>query len=234
MAKHSDSMARQALELPVFQNPDDLSRQHGVRDTGLESLPASAVRFNRAIRDKRMARPGPGRWVQYIFPDLRHVYVEANLRRAYLGEIPESQLTARVVIRPGALEYTNDLHALLMMQAVQVSGDLLDVVRTADVVGLYVQDPETRGKSFLGPRDQPVTREKAAAMSLAKEAAELTTRGRKQIRAQNFVFPEARRYPIHDLSHARNALARVAQHGSSAEKSRVRGAVYSRYPGLRD
>lgn len=37
-------------------------------------------------------------------------------------------------------------------------------------------------------------------------------------------------YPIPDKAHARNALARVAQHGSSAEKAEVRRKVHSKFP----
>lgn len=39
-------------------------------------------------------------------------------------------------------------------------------------------------------------------------------------------------YPIPDKSHARNALARVAQHGSSAEKAKVRAKVHAKFPGI--
>ena len=39
-------------------------------------------------------------------------------------------------------------------------------------------------------------------------------------------------YPIEDESHARNALARVAQHGSPAEQARVRAAVHRKFPGI--
>ena len=39
-------------------------------------------------------------------------------------------------------------------------------------------------------------------------------------------------YPIPDANHARNALARVAQHGSSSEKSEVRAAVHRKFPGI--
>lgn len=60
----------------------------------------------------------------------------------------------------------------------------------------------------------------------------LTTRGRKQVSPKNFALP-GRRYPIHDISHARNALARVAQYGTPAEKAIVRRAVYRKYPSLR-
>lgn len=37
-------------------------------------------------------------------------------------------------------------------------------------------------------------------------------------------------YPIPDASHARNALARVAQHGTPAEKEKVRAAVHGKFP----
>lgn len=40
------------------------------------------------------------------------------------------------------------------------------------------------------------------------------------------------KYPIQDLPHARNALARVSQHGSPAEKKMVKAAVKRKYPAL--
>lgn len=61
----------------------------------------------------------------------------------------------------------------------------------------------------------------------------LSPKGRKHVAKKNFVFPKERKYPIHDLSHARNALARVSQHGTPSEQSKVRSAVYSKYPGLK-
>jgi hypothetical protein len=39
-------------------------------------------------------------------------------------------------------------------------------------------------------------------------------------------------YPIPDKSHARNALARVSQHGSSEEKDAVRRKVHEKFPGI--
>jgi hypothetical protein len=39
-------------------------------------------------------------------------------------------------------------------------------------------------------------------------------------------------YPIPDASHARNALARVSQHGSPAEKAEVRAKVHAKFPGI--
>jgi len=70
--------------------------------------------------------------------------------------------------------------------------------------------------------------------SFEKRARELTTAARKRLAAGSFVFPKERRYPIHDKIHARNALARVAQHGSPSEQATVRSAVYSKYPDIRE
>jgi hypothetical protein len=61
--------------------------------------------------------------------------------------------------------------------------------------------------------------------------AVLTAKTRKALPRDAFAMPGGR-YPIHDASHARNALARVSQYGDPEEKKRVRGAVKSRYPGI--
>jgi len=63
--------------------------------------------------------------------------------------------------------------------------------------------------------------------------AKLTTKKRKRLKKASFAIPGRRAYPIHDISHARNALARVAQHGTPSEKRRVRAAVYKKYPSLK-
>jgi hypothetical protein len=47
-----------------------------------------------------------------------------------------------------------------------------------------------------------------------------------------FVFPKERKYPIPDLAHARNALARVAANGTSEEQARVRAAVHKKFPSI--
>jgi hypothetical protein len=71
--------------------------------------------------------------------------------------------------------------------------------------------------------------------------AKLTTAARKKLPSKSFALPGkgegphgkgAGSYPIPDKSHARNALARVAQHGSSAEKAKVRAAVHRKFPDI--
>lgn len=60
--------------------------------------------------------------------------------------------------------------------------------------------------------------------------AGLTTKKRKSLKKSQFAVPGGRKYPIHDEAHARNALARVSQFGSPAEKSQVRAAVAKKFP----
>lgn len=61
--------------------------------------------------------------------------------------------------------------------------------------------------------------------------ARLTTQARKALPSKAFAGPD-RSYPINDPAHARNALSRVSQYGSSGEKSRVRAAVHRKYPSI--
>jgi hypothetical protein len=61
--------------------------------------------------------------------------------------------------------------------------------------------------------------------------AKLTTAARKKLPAQDFALPGGR-YPVNDPNHARNALARVSQYGSPAEKAAVRGKVAAKYPAI--
>jgi len=52
----------------------------------------------------------------------------------------------------------------------------------------------------------------------------LTTATRKKLPNSKFALP-GRRYPIEDVAHARNALARVSQDGTPTEKATVRRKV---------
>lgn len=61
----------------------------------------------------------------------------------------------------------------------------------------------------------------------------LNAKNRRHLKRSSFAIPSQRRYPIPDLSHARNALARVSQHGTPAEKAMVRRAVVNKFPSLK-
>ena len=60
----------------------------------------------------------------------------------------------------------------------------------------------------------------------------LTTLVRQRLKRSDFAIPEKRKYPIYDKIHARNALARVSQFGTTAEKKQVRAKVHQRYPDI--
>jgi hypothetical protein len=63
--------------------------------------------------------------------------------------------------------------------------------------------------------------------------AKLTSKQRKKLSKKAFAIPNQRKYPLEDLAHARNALARVAANGTPAEQKAVRAAVYRKYPALK-
>lgn len=71
--------------------------------------------------------------------------------------------------------------------------------------------------------------------------AKLTAKTRQSLPKSDFALPGkgsgpkgagSGSYPVPDASHARNALARVSQHGTSAEKAAVRAKVKAKFPGI--
>lgn len=61
--------------------------------------------------------------------------------------------------------------------------------------------------------------------------AKLTTSARNSLPGKSFALP-GRRYPINDPTHARDALSRVSQNGTPAEKATVRAKVKAKYPSI--
>ena len=62
--------------------------------------------------------------------------------------------------------------------------------------------------------------------------ARLKAKTRNKLPAKDFAGPD-RSYPLEDMSHARNALARVSQHGTEALKAAVRAKVHKKFPGIK-
>jgi hypothetical protein len=62
--------------------------------------------------------------------------------------------------------------------------------------------------------------------------AKLSYKRRQKLKSSEFAEPGERKFPIMDKAHARNALARVSQSGSSGEKATVRKKVHAKYPGI--
>lgn len=72
--------------------------------------------------------------------------------------------------------------------------------------------------------------------------ARLTAKERQGLPRKDFALPGkgegpkgagSGSYPIPDEGHARSALQRVSQHGSSAEKKTVRAAVKRKFPNIK-
>lgn len=61
--------------------------------------------------------------------------------------------------------------------------------------------------------------------------AKLTSKARNALPTSAFAGPD-RSYPIEDASHARNALARAAQHASPALKAKIRAKVKRKFPDI--
>ena len=59
-----------------------------------------------------------------------------------------------------------------------------------------------------------------------------TLKKRSKLPKGDFAVPSKRKFPIPDISHARNALARADQ-SSDVAASTVRSAVYAKYPSLK-
>jgi hypothetical protein len=60
----------------------------------------------------------------------------------------------------------------------------------------------------------------------------LTAAKRNALPDSAFAGP-GRSYPVNNLSHARNALARAAQHASPALKAQIRAKVHKKFPGIK-
>jgi hypothetical protein len=60
----------------------------------------------------------------------------------------------------------------------------------------------------------------------------LTAKKRNALSKTSFAEPAKRKYPLEDSNHAKNALARVSQFGTEAEKREVRAKVHARYPAI--
>jgi len=62
--------------------------------------------------------------------------------------------------------------------------------------------------------------------------AKLTARRRRKLPKTAFAYPRTRKYPIYDKAHARNALSRAAQKGTSGSYAHVARAVNRWFPGM--
>jgi len=116
---------------------------------------------------------------------------------------------------------------------------------------LYEEEMEKVSQADLAAfMDSLSVEELAAIAGLEKTAAKMSLQRRESLPSKAFAVPATKakklgvsgeikgeakgKYPIPDIKHARNALARVSQKGTPGEKAAVRSKVYSRFPGLKE
>lgn len=85
--------------------------------------------------------------------------------------------------------------------------------------------------AFKGGKVSDIAKKQMGLLSLSKGGEILDASARAHIAPHNFALPGGR-YPIHDINHARNALARVSQNGTPEEKAKVKAAVHKKYPDM--
>lgn len=101
----------------------------------------------------------------------------------------------------------------------------------ASIAAANAQNASKGAGGLLGGIGTVLGLAKGGMVCMDKGGNVLDAKKRAAIPAHEFALP-GRRYPIHDVAHARNALARVAQNGTPAEQSTVRAAVHRRYPDI--
>ena len=94
--------------------------------------------------------------------------------------------------------------------------------------------PQASGMGRPSPGQRPAMATQAQTPMQGPQMAKgghMTAAERHALPKSDFALP-GERYPVNDEAHARNALARVAQHGTPSEQERVRAAVHRKFPGI--
>jgi hypothetical protein len=78
-----------------------------------------------------------------------------------------------------------------------------------------------------------MARSRKSSLSAAANRRRNTKTGRAKMKGSSFGLPKQKKYRIDDKAHARAALARVAQHGTLAQKTQVRRAVKKKFPSIK-
>lgn len=73
---------------------------------------------------------------------------------------------------------------------------------------------------------------KSSPLKSSTNAKRNTQAGRDKMPSADFALPGQQAYRIDDVAHARNALSRVAQFGTSTEQATVKAAVAKKYPSI--
>ena len=140
---------------------------------------------------------------------------------------PEGLRDLRANPPSGDWRQRNGRYTLVAALAVPVPGYPIGRAASGpEAVALILSYPEE--SIMTEPRSKEFLRQRALVAS-GLVAAPLTTTRRNNLPNSVFAIPETRSYPIHDRSHAADALARAS---GKPEEGRVRRAVCRKYPDM--
>lgn len=209
--------AGKAAATMAAEEPITVSDTAAICDHEVEVLEAMEEALTPAVLEAAVARV---RWADYLpLSPREHVLDELAERAAVALTIIEATRTREL----GSGKFTNYLKKI---SAAPGAGDC------PKCGALKLPD------KMCPACEAPMAGHKAASLAEAVadvlEEAELGTKARKELPKSAFAIPEkapgSGSYPIHDLAHARNALARSS---GKPEEARVKAAVYKRYPELK-
>lgn len=160
-------------------------------------------------------------------------------KKLVAGAVNKAQESATPVLNKMVDQQIDRKIKELGPKAALAGGGLLGGSLAAGGVGGYVAGKHSKGKNKSSTVFDQLE---------GKVAADLTLKKRESLPAAKFAIPEKKakkigvageivgsskgKYPIPDAVHARNALARVAQHGTPAEKAIVQRKVHAKFPGI--
>lgn len=122
------------------------------------------------------------------------------------------------------METTASVKAKIAARAMKVSEGAPEHIKAAAVFMAGREISKLGGKMSLERRE-----------GLSSGSFAIPTKKAKSLGVKGEIKGESKgKYPIPDMKHARNALARVSQKGTPGEREAVRKKVYSKFPGLKE
>lgn len=210
----------------------------------IETADGEPVAVGKIVYDGPHASTSPGTTVQAAaqhYDDNTHVgaYVRASAGRFGIwlsgvlrSDLPETGLRDMRANPPsGDWRGIRGKLSLIAALAVPIPGypiPQVSVTASGDTPVALIMPGYTEEEEMADMRGKGYVRRKRM-IQKSLVAAPLTAKRRNALSARDFAIPETRSYPIYDMGHARNALARSS---GKPEEMRVRRAVCRRYPDM--
>lgn len=173
--------------------------------------------FQACVTDN-MAKYGPGRTEAVCAP------LKVAIKSMKIGDATASYTSASDAVIDADVLLALDAISEIDLQKIFLEARALEEHGTAEAVALLNLD----GRSELQRWGAGVEGIQLAELELAT----LDAKKRGQLKSEDFALPPDG-YPMQDIAHARNALARAAQHATPDEQATIKKRVYARWPQLK-